>query len=172
MHTILGNRLRWITSTRITSNSIQNKQRLGNQPLPISLPSNRISSNPRLILPPTNLRMGIQYQWHNKRMGFKRPCINCGTLVEKGNRCQTHQSQYIAKLDERRKPNRTHYSGDYRRRSKQVRDNATICWICKQPFTDQKQITADHYWPGEKLSPLLPAHKSCNSRRGNNPPPQ
>jgi hypothetical protein len=114
--------------------------------------------------------MGIPNQWDNKTMGFKRPCLNCGTLVEKGNRCQKHQSEYIAKLDQKRKPNRTHYSSDYRKRAKQVRETATICWLCKQPFTDKKQITADHYYPGVPDSPLLPAHKSCNSSRGNNPP--
>ena len=103
-------------------------------------------------------------------MRFKRPCLDCGVLTDSGNRCPQHQSAFQAKLDERRKPNRKHYSGDYPKRAKQVRDTATICWICKQPFTDRTQITADHYYPGIPNSPLLPAHKSCNSSRGNKPP--
>ena len=103
-------------------------------------------------------------------MGFQRPCLNCGVLVAKGNRCATHQSQYIAKLDERRKPNRTHYSGDYRKRAKAVRDTAVICWLCNQPFTPNDPPTADHYYPGTPDSPLIAAHRSCNSRRGNKPP--
>ena len=103
-------------------------------------------------------------------MQFKRPCLDCGVLTDKGNRCPTHQGIYQAKLDERRKPNRKHYSGDYYKRSKQVRESATVCWICKQGYKQDDPFTADHYLPGIPESPLLPAHRSCNSRRGNKPP--
>jgi hypothetical protein len=101
---------------------------------------------------------------------FKRPCLDCGVLVDRGNRCEPHQSAYLAKIDERRKPNRKHYSGSYQRRAKQVRDNAVICWICNKGFTTDDPPTADHYYPSDPTSPLLPAHRSCNSRRGNQPP--
>ena len=105
-------------------------------------------------------------------MVFPRPCLDCGALTSTGNRCQQHQSAYTAKVDERRKPNRKHYSNDYAKRAKQVRDNATICWICKDGYRPNDPWTADHYFAGVENSPLLPAHRSCNSRRGNNPPPK
>jgi hypothetical protein len=66
MHTILGNRFRWLTSTRITSNRLQETEtELGHKPPNIFIRSNTNSNNPRLILPPTNLRMGIPNQWDN-----------------------------------------------------------------------------------------------------------
>jgi len=101
---------------------------------------------------------------------FKRPCLDCGVLVDKGNRCPTHASQYQAKLDARRKGKRKHYSGDYKKRAKQVRDTAEICWLCGEGDRPNDMWTADHYFPGIPDSPLLPAHKSCNSKRGNKPP--
>lgn len=104
-------------------------------------------------------------------MAFPRPCLDCGVLTSKGNRCQPHQTTYQAKLDERRKPNRKHYSYDYQKRAKQVRESATICWICKEGYKPNDPWTADHYYPGIPDSPLLPAHRSCNSRRGNKPLP-
>ena len=103
-------------------------------------------------------------------MGFKRPCLNCGVLVAQGNRCATHQTQYQATIDQRRKPNRQHYNSDYKRRAKQVRESAQTCWICKEGYKPNDPWTADHYHAGQVDSPLLPAHRSCNSRRGNNPP--
>jgi hypothetical protein len=103
-------------------------------------------------------------------MGFKRPCLDCGQLTDKGNRCQPHQTLYQAKIDQRRKPNRQHYNAEYKRRAKQVRDTAQICWLCNQGYKPNDPWTADHYTPGDPNSVLLPAHKSCNSRRGNNPP--
>ena len=43
---------------------------------------------------------------------------------------------------------------------------AKRCHICKKRFTDRSTITADHIWTSNANSPLLPAHRSCNSRRG------
>ena len=91
-------------------------------------------------------------------MGFKRPCINCGTLVEKGNRCQEHQSQYIAKLDERRKPNRTHYSGDYRKRAKQVRKYLIYNGI------HPSRMTAEGYG---NTKPIFPNPKQAYEEQAN-----
>ena len=104
-------------------------------------------------------------------MVFPRPCLDCGALTSTGNRCQQHQTAYTAKADAKRKPNRKHYTNDYAKRAKQVRDNATTCWICKEGYKPNDPFTADHYYPGVPDSPLLSAHRSCNSRRGNNPPP-
>jgi hypothetical protein len=101
---------------------------------------------------------------------FKRPCLDCGVLVDKGNRCQPHQSVYQAKIDARRKPKRTHYDSKYKRDSKIVRENAIACWLCGEGYKPNDPFTADHVYPGVADSPLLPAHRSCNSSRGNRPP--
>lgn len=57
-----------------------------------------------------------------------------------------------------------------------ARDN-TPCWICgrrintRLPANDPMSFTADHFHQlkdgGKLLGKLLPAHRSCNSRRGN-----
>lgn len=103
---------------------------------------------------------------------FKKPCLDCGRLTEGGSRCPTHQSMKQKRLDEMRKGKRQHYSGDYKKRAKIVRDNAEYCWICGDGYRDNDPFTADHYFPGDQTSPLLPAHRSCNSRRRNLPPEQ
>ena len=105
-------------------------------------------------------------------MGFPRPCLDCGVLTATGNRCKPHASEYQAKLDSQRKHKRKHYSKDYSKRAKQVRDSAIICWICNQPAKPDDPWTADHYFSGIPDSPLLPAHRSCNIKRGNKPPTQ
>jgi hypothetical protein len=104
-------------------------------------------------------------------MGFNRPCLDCGALTNKGNRCQPHQSAYLTKWNNKYKKDRPHYSGDYAKRAKIVRQNAEVCWICKEAYKPNDPWTADHVFPGVIDSPLLPAHRSCNSRRGNNPHP-
>ena len=104
-------------------------------------------------------------------MGFNRPCLDCGVLTNKSNRCPTHDKLHKDKWNNRTKPFRKHYSGDYYKRARLVRQNAVVCWICKQGYKPDDMWTADHVFPGVEDSPLLPAHKSCNSRRGNKPPP-
>jgi 5-methylcytosine-specific restriction endonuclease McrA len=64
----------------------------------------------------------------------------------------------------------------YRRRSAKVRREAGTCWICEHPidpnldWRDPMSATADHVIPlnagGRILGELRPAHRSCNSRRG------
>jgi hypothetical protein len=70
---------------------------------------------------------------------------------------------------ERQRParNRDHYSGDYAKRAKAVRDVATICWLCGEGAKLDDPWQADHYFPGDPASPLLPAHRSCNVKRSN-----
>ena len=101
-------------------------------------------------------------------MPFLRPCLDCGTLTDKGNRCHPHQTQYQARLDARK--DRQHYKGNYARRARYVRATTTHCWICKEGPRPNDPWTADHYYPKDPTSPLLGAHRSCNSRRGNKPP--
>lgn len=101
-------------------------------------------------------------------MGFARPCLDCGVLTRTGNRCEKHQAIIDAKVTAR-KAQRTLYSGDYKARAKAVRDSAIACWLCGEAFTDRSQIQADHVEAGNPDSVLLPAHASCNARRGNKP---
>jgi hypothetical protein len=61
------------------------------------------------------------------------------------------------------------YSGDYKRRAKKVREQAVNCHICGDPARLNDPWEADHIIPGDNTSPLLPAHRSCNQRRGNKP---
>lgn len=101
-------------------------------------------------------------------MGFAKPCLDCGTLTRNGNRCEIHQGIIDAKVNAR-KAERIHYKGDYKARAKAVRDSATHCWLCGEGYRPTDPFTADHVQPGNPESPLMPAHKSCNSRRGNKP---
>jgi hypothetical protein len=101
---------------------------------------------------------------------FPNPCLDCGKLTTHGARCQEHTIDRTRQRDATRRPNHdTYYGPDYRRRAKQIRDNATICWICKGGWVPSDPWTADHLEPGNPNSQLAPAHRSCNSKRGNKP---
>ncbi len=93
-----------------------------------------------------------------------KACLNCGNATINGTRCQHCQARWNKQHP---KPPRPHYEGDYRRRAREVRNNATHCWICGEGQRDNDPWTADHVIPGDPGSPLLAAHRSCNSRRGN-----
>jgi len=96
-------------------------------------------------------------------MTISRPCLTCGNLTINPRRCPDCQATYNRLHP---KPHRPHYTGDYKARAKAVRDSAQYCWICLEGPRDGDPWTADHVIPGDKDSPLLPAHRSCNSRRG------
>lgn len=89
---------------------------------------------------------------------MQRPCLGCGTLTRhpKG-RCPPCLTQA-----------RAHYDNPtYRADAAQVRATATRCWICGQGPRPNDPWHADHLEPGQRTSELLPAHASCNVRRGN-----
>lgn len=100
---------------------------------------------------------------------FNRPCLKCGVLVRGSSLCPTHQQEMQKAKDLARVGKRSHYSGNYRQRAKQVRAAATVCWICKQGYKPNDPFQADHVLPGQIDSPLLPAHRSCNIKRTKNP---
>lgn len=100
-------------------------------------------------------------------MGFPKPCIECGQLTKKS-RCEYHQGLIDARVNAY-KATRQHYKGDYAQRAKAVRDSATNCWICGDGPRPHDPWQADHLYPADPNSPLLPAHRSCNARRGNKP---
>lgn len=74
---------------------------------------------------------------------------------------------------------RRHYEGDYQaRRDVLVKaayaDPTTTCWRCGLTFAEfaaqfprkHAKWHADHVVPGSRLSPLRPAHASCNTEDG------
>jgi len=90
-----------------------------------------------------------------------RACIECGQLS-----AHTRCRRCASSREQRRYRNRPHYHGDYKRRAAEVRANAQVCWLCKQGPNPDDPWTADHLIPGDPDSPLMAAHRSCNSRRG------
>jgi hypothetical protein len=107
-----------------------------------------------------------------KGYNFRQPCIECGALSRLGNRCELHQKAKFVREDApkaERKKKTQQYSGNYRKRAKAVRDNAVICHICKEGYRPYDPWQADHLIPGNPISPLAAAHRSCNASRGNKP---
>ena len=91
---------------------------------------------------------------------IQRPCLTCRELTTLTPRCQACQAQNEAGRI------RPHYRGSYTSRAKSVRANAVECWLCGGGARTDDPWTADHVDPGNPESLLLPAHRSCNSRRG------
>ena len=105
-------------------------------------------------------------------MSFMRPCMKCGTLTRGSNYCDEHRRVDIrseAKLAERAVKKKFFYNTEYRKAAEAVRDNAVMCHICGKPAKANDPWQADHLIPGDPLSPLAPAHRSCNASRGNRP---
>lgn len=104
---------------------------------------------------------------------FAIPCVECGILTRnEGARCDKHKTEYENQRELRRrlvKKATGQYSGDYKKRAKLVREYAVTCHICGQGANPIDPWTADHLDPANPDSPLLPAHKSCNEKRGNKP---
>ena len=104
---------------------------------------------------------------------FPKPCLSCGQITSGANYCAFHQAARESFEQERqraRKAGRTLYrSADYQRRSKAIRESATVCHLCGEGARLNDPWTADHLIAGDVASPLAPAHRSCNSARGNKP---
>lgn len=105
----------------------------------------------------------------------KRFCLDCKVLFSAStgrSRCPSCQSALEARMNARPKVRSTTARGlgwahQKRKRAEVSQDMA--CWLCGLPGTEQDPITADHEVPraqGGQDSPLRPAHRSCNSRRG------
>ncbi|WP_144121135.1 HNH endonuclease [Catellatospora sichuanensis] len=83
-----------------------------------------------------------------------------------GNRCPRHRP----KRDHALSATQRGYDYEYQQNRILLLRTNTLCWLCNRYGSD----TADHIIPlsrggSNKLSNLRPAHKSCNSRRGNRP---
>jgi hypothetical protein len=103
---------------------------------------------------------------------FAQPCLKCGKLTGGSSRCETCQKILDQAHDARRaavKKQTGQYSGSYQAKAKAVREAAISCWICGEGARVNDPWQADHVNPGEYGSDavLLPAHASCNRRRGN-----
>lgn len=96
-----------------------------------------------------------------------RPCLVCGTPGP-GSRCPTCQPERTRQPDTRKRGTR-HYTAEYRRRAKIIREQATHCWVCGGGPRENDPFQADHLVPGDATpgTVLLPAHRSCNVAREN-----
>ena len=108
-------------------------------------------------------------------MGFNKPCIVCG-VISRGTRCPTHQQELdtaqAKKRDndpERKARKKLLYNSTYRKQAQWLRNTATTCHLCQQPFMPGDRIEADHVDAGNPNSQLLAAHKRCNASRGSTP---
>jgi hypothetical protein len=112
-----------------------------------------------------------------KQMRFPKPCLECGKITTGASRCEEHETERWEIINATRNqrnrftPKRkgTHYGGDYGKRAEIVRRTAVICHLCGDTYRANDPWTADHLIAGDPNSPLAPAHRSCNSRRGNKP---
>jgi hypothetical protein len=105
---------------------------------------------------------------------FPKPCLDCGVLTSGGNRCVDHQLLVERLHNAKRaavKKETGQYAGSYRARAKLVRETALVCHLCGDGARANDAWVADHVDPGSAGSNalLLPAHKSCNEKRGNKP---
>lgn len=100
---------------------------------------------------------------------FPKPCLACNKLTTGGSYCDVHQAPLDEKERQRKRGRTLYNSTHYRKARAYLRATATHCHLCKQPFTNRNDITADHVIAGDPNSPLAPAHSICNSRRGNKP---
>lgn len=105
---------------------------------------------------------------------FPKPCLDCGELTTGGNRCDEHEYLVQQLHNVKRaavKKATGQYSGSYRARAKLIRETALLCHLCGDGARVNDPWVADHLVAGSSgdNSVLLPAHKSCNEKRGNKP---
>ena len=102
------------------------------------------------------------------KMPFNSPCLTCGKLTRGNSYCGGCKPIRVDS-PERKAKKRELYNADYRRRAKQIKAVATHCHLCGGVFQYGDRVEADHLIPGDPGSPLAPAHRKCNQRRGNKP---
>ena len=123
----------------------------------------------------------ILFNRKEREVKFKKPCLECGALSYE-TRCPTHLAQYQARRSERfqsisrKEKKKFLYSADYQRRAKPLRETATHCYLCGEPFTDRTQIQIDHCFPSMASThlatsyaheSLAPSHATCNRAKSN-----
>jgi hypothetical protein len=106
---------------------------------------------------------------------FPKPCLKCKAIFtfrsEYCDSCRLEKKPREQKprieTPERKARKRLLYNPTYKKIARGIKETATTCHLCRQPFTDRNQIQADHLIPGDPSSPLLAAHARCNASRGN-----
>ena len=97
--------------------------------------------------------------------GVPKPCLGCGALSP-ATRCDNCAKAKAREWDQRRDPaKRQHYTGNYKRKAKEVREAPGNCWLCHEGERLGDPWQADHVVPGDPNSLLLKAHRSCNIKR-------
>lgn len=105
----------------------------------------------------------------------KRFCLDCRKLFDAAtgrSRCPICQAALEERMNARPKRGTTTARGlgwAHQQRKRREISADMVCWMCGQPARENDPITADHETPRAKGgvdSPLRPAHRSCNSRRG------
>jgi len=97
---------------------------------------------------------------------FRKPCLDCGTLVAGASRCERCALEHARLVDSHRdKSKRALYKGDYAARAKAIREEAEVCWICGVGAIPGDPWQADHVISDDPASPLAAAHRSCNIKR-------
>ncbi|WP_034088847.1 HNH endonuclease [Streptacidiphilus albus] len=106
----------------------------------------------------------------------KRFCLNpdCKVLFDATtgrSRCPACQAELDTRMNSRPKANTTDrgLGWQHQQRARESVSQDMACHICGGRATESDPMTADHQTPraqGGGDSPLLPAHRSCNSRRG------
>jgi hypothetical protein len=89
----------------------------------------------------------------------RQPCLNCGAPTTNGPRCTNCATVTPG------------YDSEYQRNRAIVLATPGPCWLCGEGDRDGDPFTADHVTALElggtnRLSNLAKAHRSCNSRRG------
>jgi hypothetical protein len=106
---------------------------------------------------------------------FMQPCSKCGALSRGASLCETHRIEQSKARDRRRartvdtERKSKLYNYAYRKEAKAIKETATHCHICREPFLEGDKIEADHLIAGMIGSPLAAAHRLCNQQRGNRP---
>lgn len=87
-----------------------------------------------------------------------RACTVCGR-PSTSSRCERHRKR------------QAYGTSEYRRNRRAVLAASAVCWLCGNPGTEDDPLTADHVLSvddggTDAAQNLRPAHRSCNSRRG------
>ena len=99
-------------------------------------------------------RSDVSSRDSNKPRRFPIPCLDCGRLHLRAVYCEIHERPTL-------------YGHNYQREAAHIRATAITCHICGTGADATDPWTADHIVAGDPNSPLKAAHRSCNSRKGN-----
>ena len=87
-----------------------------------------------------------------------RPCLDCNQPTNNGTRCPRCQQT----LNARRWARRTHYHGNWRKTSRDLRAQQPYCSQCGAT----QDLTVDHITPRTTTDGLDVLCRTCNSRKG------